>query len=868
MFSRHVQPSFAGGEVSPALAARIDSAAYASWVKSACNFFVHPQGGASNRPGTAYMGTAKTNQPCRLIPFVIGEDEAYVLEFGNHYIRVYTSAGQVLAENGVPYEVVSPYTAADVAIISFAQYDQQLFLAHPAYPVYCLSRVSAGRFTLAEYPIHFGPFQLANTQSARQLRITTTQDTMEVEGVAASLSLSPITDSRYIVFGYFNNEQFFMPDNYGLDLNQLVSSFNTRYGAQGLTAVNLGGVLKITSPAATGGNWNGSTLKLTYRLSFAQNPSLVIEESLCGGVNAGGTVAVGDLTYLLESNFDLFSPLNVGGRFSVTHPIESQYQTGTVGYEGVSNVIKSGSDWRLQTSGTWTGTVVLEKSEDLGTTWQAVRHYSRTSNEDNIVDFGTLEDIGKIYYLRFRATDITGQAGYELSAAAFVQEGVAVVTDFINARQVKVSLERPYGATDWTENWAEGSFSPKNGYPACVFFYQDRLGLAGTKAEPQTLWFSKTGAYGDFGHARAGLLDSDALSVKLSGKKLNAICHVAVAGRLMIFTAGSEWTLSSSGALTPYNLQVQQQSERGASHCGVVMVGNRALYVQARGGSLRDFYYDYRSASYVGEDLTLCAKHLFHTNEIREICYQQEPDNLVWCVLADGVLASLTYVPEQNVCAWTHHTTQGKFCSICTIPNRGYDEIWLVVERNGVYLIEKLLPRLSSKWPQDQIFLDASITKKSDTVFNQITGLAHLEGYSVNVLADGNPLENRTVSQGSITLPHAVHCAHVGLAYQARLETLPVVFASENGFLSDQKKRIVSVTVQLADTRGGVVSTSEETGEEIIQHRSEPYNTPLALQTESYMLTLSGTHRLGPSLVLTQEDPLPITLLAFLCRVA
>ena len=83
----HLQPSFAGGEISPSLHGRVDSAAYGSWLKNAQNFYVHPQGGASNRPGTLYMGTAKLPaQACRVIPFVLGEDEAYVLELGEMYI--------------------------------------------------------------------------------------------------------------------------------------------------------------------------------------------------------------------------------------------------------------------------------------------------------------------------------------------------------------------------------------------------------------------------------------------------------------------------------------------------------------------------------------------------------------------------------------------------------------------------------------------------------------------------------------------------------------------------------------------------------------------------------------------------------------
>ena len=870
MFVRHIQPSFAGGEVSPSLQARVDSTSYQTWLKNACNFFIHPQGGASNRPGTAYMGTAKYNEkPCRIIPFVVGEDESYILEFGDHYIRVYTSAGQILADNGSdPYEISSIYPASALAKISYTQYDQTLFLAHPNYPPQRLKRTSYGRFIIETHPVRFGPFQVDNDCTTHQMRIYSTQQTSQTAGVAATLSFSPVVDNRYFVHGYFNEELFFVPQSYGLNISSLVTAFNQQFASRGVTAVNLGGVIRITSEATNGGDWNGKILKLTYQDSFVHEPSFIIEQALTGGINPGEDSPSGEISYILESNFDFFSPLHVGGRFSLTHLLESQYQNGTLGYDTVSSVIKSSSDWRVRTSGTWYGTLVLEKSEDLGVTWQAVKHLIREEGTDNLVELGTLEDNGKIYELRLRACGITGQAGYELSSAAFIQQGIAVVTAFVNARQVVVTLERAYGSTDWTSDWAQGSFNAQNGYPACVFVYQDRLGLAGTYAEPQTLWFSKTGEYENFGHARGTLLDTDAISVNLSGKKLNAIHAVCAAGKLLIFTAGSEWSLSVSGAVTPYNIRIEQQSERGSSSTPVVMVGNRALYVQARGGALRDFYYDYASAAYIGEDLTLYAKHLFHNQEIKEICHQQEPDNLVWCVLSNGTLATLTYVAEQNVCAWTHHTTQGSFCSVCTIPNRGYDEVWFVVERDGKFFIEKLLQRLASKVPQDQVFLDASITKKSDVDFAQVDGLEYLEGKQVEVLADGNPLGPLTVIEGKIILPHAVNCVHVGLAYQAQLQTLPAVFQLTNGLSTDQKKRIVSVTLQMADSRGGRVYLEGENAEEIIQRMGESYNIPLTLKTENYMFPLSGSHTLVPSLIFSQTDPLPVTLLAVSYRVA
>ena len=342
---------------------------------------------------------------------------------------------------------------------------------------------------------------------------------------------------------------------------------------------------------------------------------------------------------------------------------------------------------------------------------------------------------------------------------------------------------------------------------------------------------------------------------------------MAVSNKLLVFTAGSEWTISSSGALTPYNIQIQQQSERGASRTAPLMVGNKALYVQARGGVLRDFYYDYNSASYTSNDLTLYAKHIFFNREIREVCYQQEPDNLIWCVLDNGTLAVLTYLAEQNVCAWTRHDTQGNYKSICTIPNRGYDEIWFAVERNGRCFIERLAQRLASKEPEDQLFLDAAVSRKSETAFSELGGLEHLEGCEVGVLADGSPLAGLVVEDGKITLPRPMKCVHAGLAYEAELQTLPAVLEQANGTMQDRRRRLVSVTVKMLDSRGGKVGTDPNQLDEIIQRGTENFNTPITLKTQDYVLSLSGAHSLVPSVIFKQTEPLPVTLLAFISRI-
>ena len=862
-----LQSSFAGGEVSPAVQARIDSPAYSSWLKTARNFFVHPQGGASNRPGTVFMGRAKyAGKPCRVIPFVLGESEAYVLELGEKYLRIYTASGQVLGEDNTPYELATPYLADEVAQINYTQYDQTLFLVHANHPPKQLTRLADGTFTFTEVPLKYGPFMLSNTDESKKLRLTPYNETASSDGVSATLSFQPIVYPNLAVLGYFNNVWFYSASDYGLDIAGIVAAFNKEFANAGFSAANLGGIIKIVSPQATGGDCNGMQFVLEYRNSFTRPAVLTVAQTLSGGANKGELIPSGDDKFLLESDFDLFQPGHIGGKFALTHAVESQYLSGTLGYQSVSQTLKSGGDWQLRTSGGWTGQLVLEKSEDGGKTWQKVKYFSRANGEENFNALGHLEDTADMYYLRVRSLETSGEAGFELQADAFIQEGVVTVEGYLNARQLVVRPERQVALDDWTSDWAEGSFSPFSGYPSCVFFFQDRLGLAGTKREAQTVWFSKTGAHSDFGHSRGTLTDNDAISVNLSGKKLNAIHGAAVCGRLLLFTAGSEWTLSCSGALTPTNIQVAQQGERGASRTAPVLVGNRALFVQARGGCVRDLFYDYNTASYIGNDLTLLAKHLFFNREVAELCYQQEPDNLVWCVLDDGTALTLTYLPEQNLCAWTRHDTQGLFKSVCCLPNRGYDEVWFVVKRTNGYFVERLARRLGSKEPQDQVFLDASVSLKSETPFTRLGGLSHLEGLPVGVLADGNVLAPQTVKNGEISLPRAVTCAHAGLLFTAELVTLPPSLSYGDGTAADRKRRFSGVTVKMLDSRGGLVGTDEAHLTEIVQRTDEPFNAPLALKTGDYVLNLSGSHSLSPAVVFRQTDPLPVTLLSFITR--
>lgn len=859
MTSHYLQPSFSGGEISPSLQARTDASSYHTWLHTAQNMVIHSQGGISNRLGTQYMATAKSAAVCRLIPFPLSSDEAYVIEAGAQYFRFHTAGGPVLNGQGNVLEIATPYAQEDLTRLHYAQYQAELYVSHPKYPPYKLTRTAPGVFAWEKVPLKGGPFQPLNMDETYQMRVYPQTETLESTGVAAHLTLEPVNDSQSMVWAYFDGIRFYMSETFGLNIPAIVSAFNTAYGSQGLTAYNLGSMIRIESSAQDGGDWNGKIFSIEYHHGFIDPAQTVFSQKLIGGENAGVSTEVATGHYVLESNTAYFTPSQVEGLFCLIHAVDAQYQSGSLGYESTSAIVSCGEGWTLRTSGTWTGQLVVETSRDLGATWQTHKILSRTAGDDNFYLSGNTNDAENMYQVRVRSVQITGEAGYELTSDAFSQRGILKVIGYVSETQLIVSCEQAFGSQDWTSCWAEGSFSPAAGYPACVFFYHNRLGLAATSAEPQTLWFSKSGNFADFGRARDTLLDTDALSVCLSSQRLNAVQSVVVSNRLLIFTTGSEWTLTCNGSFTLDHLQLEQQSQRGAYATLPVMVGGRALFVQARGSALRDFYYDYSQASYVGEELTWRAKHLFAGRTIVEMAFQQEPDSLLWCILDDGSIRSLTYVPEQGFAAWTQHITAGTPCSICSIAQEGKDQIWWVVQRNGKYLIERFCPRAEQTDVSSNFFLDASVSCTFTQAQHEITGLSYIEGQTVSALADGNVVEGLVVSGGKITLPIAAKQVYVGLAYTSQLMTLPVPAGTLGGV---KKQRLVSVCVHLLNSRGGKIGTQTSTLTELCQRTDEAYNEAIRLQNGPVQVSLSDIHQPQSGVRIVQDEPLPLTVLA------
>lgn len=424
----------------------------------------------------------------------------------------------------------------------------------------------------------------------------------------------------------------------------------------------------------------------------------------------GGTAAI-----TLTTTGAVFNADHVGALFKMTHYIAAQ--SVTVAFTGTASSasISCFTTWRIISHGTWTGKVRIEKSIDGGSTWTALRDFSSAA-DFNINTYGT-EDIETNpvpFLIRVTCYSYTsGTCNVDLTSDPFYQSGIARIATVSNSTAATATILTAFGSTSATVSWAEGAWSDYRGYPALGAFHQDRLCFAATDDEPMNIWMTQTGNYTSF-LVNSTVLDTDAINVKLLARQLNAVNGLVSIGDLISLTSASEWRVGADNTiLSPNTIHAKTQGYRGSNGLCPVIIGNQIIYVQANGSVVRNLGYDYSIDAYTGVDLRILSEHLFTRYNIVDIEYQQDPNSLVWCVRDDGKLLSMTYMQEQDVIAWSWHETDGLVESITVIPQDGYDELWLLVNRNGTRFIEYMVQRMESLDVQDQFFVDCGITYDS-----------------------------------------------------------------------------------------------------------------------------------------------------------
>ena len=458
------------------------------------------------------------------------------------------------------------------------------------------------------------------------------------------------------------------------------------------------------------------------------------------------------------------------------------------------------------------------------------------------------------------------------------RDGYGKITGYTSSTVVTWEILEDTGSGSHSTDWSLGAFSDTTGHPSCVTFFEQRLVFAATLSQPQTIFFSRSGDYENMNENRGGTIaDDDAIIYTIASNQVNAIRFMTSTRTLIIGTAGGEFTVSGGGtdvAVTPTNILIKKQSNNGAANVDALAVGNATIFLQRARRKMRELAYNFDVDGYVAPDLTILAEHISEGG-FKQLSYQQEPNQIIWGVRNDGQLIGLTYQREQQVVAWHRHIFGGAFgsgnavCeSIATIPTDDSEyQSWVIIKRtiNGA---TKRYVEFIHQYDFDESddtsfnFLDSQLSYDGSAV-TTISGLDHLEGQTVSVLADGATHPDKTVSSGSITLERSASKVKVGLGYTSLLQTMRIDAGAQNGTSQSKTKRIYEITARLYESIGVEVGPDLNNMERIpFRSSANAMDSGINVFTGDKEIEFRGNYETDGFIFVRQTQPLPLTILS------
>lgn len=940
---KSIKTTFAGGELSEALDGRVDLSKYPTGAQLLENFYVTRFGGISNRQGTTYIDDALGN--AKLVPFRFSVTQTYVLEFTASKMRVIKDGGIVLtdrtATGGVKWtasattnEYYCEKTAGGNPLIIGASI---LLVDGTYFTAGTLGALAAGEFAYGDNDsLGFNTIYMYSAGGDPDATFTAIDSDYQVTSPYTFAQADAMTWAQSADTIFFAHED-------------LAPRSLTRTADDVWTFTTLTFAASIAAPGdiSTGtSGFSGTSRDWFYKISAFNSDGEESDASAAVKVSGDDSWAAGDKVSIFWNNVR-----SATYKWTASGSGTNEYylEIAAGGDPGVAEPAAMYENLVEMTAGTVGSLAVGEWDYGDNDTLGFDTIYVRITG-------GVDPDTKSIGYLLFKAQDEYEYAVYKNYRGDWGWIGTVPDPWYLDdGIEALVSV----GPKE-----ARNPFASTGDYPAAVGIFQQRLFYARTDNDPQTVWSSQPGFFTNFGIS-SPLTSSDSITARLaSGGSVDEIRHLVPLDKLLVLTEGSEWTFDhgdNSDALTPNNIQFRIQGYNGTSDLRPLTIGYEALFLNRNNKDIRSLKYKAEFDNYVGNELTLLVPHLFDGREVVDWCWQQIPDNIAWIILDDGVMLSLTYIPEQELWAFCRHSTDGKFLRCASITTDGEDEVYFTVERtlNGTKAVrlEQLHTRqmddiydayfvdcgLSLDNPKtisnvvvtateitvtatahgfsngnfvfidDVVGIEADGTNTDYSTFNNkkykvanvasntfeledldgtaltsadgfsgtydsggtarkcvktISGLDHLEGESLSVLADGMSIGPLTVSSGAITLGtldpgYAV--VHAGLGYDCNVQTLRLEIAGRNdGTVQDSVKNVKKCTFRFWKSSGGQAGPDSSNLLPIKWRQYEEWGAANAMTSNDKEILIKGTWNKEGRVYFRQSEPLPTTILALI----
>jgi hypothetical protein len=601
--------------------------------------------------------------------------------------------------------------------------------------------------------------------------------------------------------------------------------------------------------------------------------------------HAEGAVAPQKLQRFGATNWTISPSPFLNGPFNDVNPsntitVSASAETGVVTLTASSAIFTSAM----------IGTSFYMESNDPGliNAWSSDRIYTvgnitrYQGNVYEITSVGITPSASPPVHLRGSARDVPNSATYLYLHSGYGWVQITAVASGTSATATVISrLPAAVTGAGNTVRWAKAAFDSQQGWPTAVGFYRERL----VWGRGRQLFFSVVGSFDDHS-AKEGpdVTAETAIRLTLSVDKLDAIRWLSQNNALLLSGSRNEVSVSEQTVQKVFaadNVKGVPQTEYGGRLLPAFRVGDAVLFVQRGGKKLREMKYSFEIDRFKADDLTVLADHILQPG-VLEMDFALEPDSVLHCVLANGTLASLVYNRDRGVIAWapqqlggsTATTSYGVVESIACIssPDTSRDDTWLCVRRviNGstvryVEVIES--NRLSDTDKTDAFYVDSGLTYSGAPV-TTITGLGHLEGQTVQVLADGGVHADCVVASGQITLNRPASKAQIGLGFTSILQTMRPEAGAQDGSGQTRRRSISNVFFRFDKSLGGKAGPSLDrldplpgafTSAAVIGDIPELYSGdreiawPATFDTDAYIY-------------LVQDQPLPMTVVAIVPR--
>jgi hypothetical protein len=411
----------------------------------------------------------------------------------------------------------------------------------------------------------------------------------------------------------------------------------------------------------------------------------------------------------------------------------------------------------------------------------------------------------------------------------------------------------------------EPVWSATRGYPKTACFFEGRLVLGGTKSKTASVFFSKSGSFFDFEIDDGA--DDEGIFATISSRKLNEIIDVYPGRNLQIFTSGAEFSVTSK-PVTPTSVGIAPQTNHGASYVEVVDVDGSTIFVDRNGKTIYDFVYSFNEDAYVAHNRSVLSSQLIKqpTDMAMLSGTTSEDANWLFITNTDGTVTVLNTLRAQDINGFTRWETASTTYPTAT-PEPGVitnatvvdDQLYMIVKRKvdahntTEYHVER--------WSFDHLMDDSTIFNPgpTDTI---ISGLGYLNGLTVQIVADGIVLTERTVSGGQITLTSeetGYTNVEVGLNFPVEIKGMPLNTNIGSGENQMRIKRIVRMNIRVYESYGYYVDGEPMPIRAFDYALNSPLNTSPNAKTgiiDDVLNNIGWTRDEMPSI--TAPDPTPV----------